>query len=66
MKKANKTKMVILVSAIVIEVAAMIMIAKAIATDSSPTQGLMFLAIGLIFLVIGMTRKSENGKPETK
>ena len=64
MKKAKKAKMVLLVSAIVMELAAVIMIAKAMATDSSPTQGLIFLAIGLVFLVIGMTRKSENGKTE--
>lgn len=56
--------MVLLVSAIVIELAAVIMIAKAIATNSSPTTGLTFLAIGSFFLVIGMTRKSENGKTE--
>ncbi len=62
-KKANK--MVLLVSAIVMEIAAVIMIAKSIATDSSPTTGLMFLVIGLFFLVIGITRKSENGKSET-
>lgn len=65
MQKAKKNKMLLLVTAIVIEIAAVIMIAKAIATDSSPTQGLMFLAIGLVFLVIGMTKKSENGKSET-
>ncbi len=66
MSKAKRNKMVLLVSAIVMEIGAVIMITKAIATDSSPTQGLMFLAFGLVFLVIGMTRKSENGKSETK
>ena len=64
MNKEKRGKMVLLVSAIVIELAAVIMIAKAIATDSSPTTGLTFLAIGLFFLVIGMTRKSENGKTD--
>lgn len=60
----KKAKMVLLVSAIVIELAAVIMIVKSITTDLSPTQGLIFLAIGLVFLVIGLTRKSENGKTE--
>lgn len=60
----KKSKMVFLASAVVIELAAVIMIVKAIATDSSPTTGITFLAIGLIFLVIGMTRKSENGKTD--
>lgn len=65
MNKAKKTKMVLLASALVIELAAVIMIAKALATDSSPTTGLTFMAIGLFFLVIGMSKKSENGKSET-
>ena len=65
MKKANKAKKVLLVSASVIELAAVIMIAKAYATHSSPTTGLTFLTIGLVFLVIGITRKSENGKSES-
>lgn len=60
----KKAKMVLLVSAIVIELAAVVMIAKAMATDSSPTQGLLFLSCGLILLVIGMTRKSKNGKAD--
>jgi len=60
----KKAKMVLLVSAIVIELAAVLIIAKAIATDSSPTQGLIFLGFGLVLLVIGMTRKSKNGKTD--
>jgi hypothetical protein len=64
MNKAKKSKMVLLVSAIVIELAAVIMIAKAYFTDSSPTTGLTFLAIGLVFLVIGIATKSENGKTD--
>ena len=59
----KKAKMVFLVSAIIIEISAVIMITKAILTDSSPTQGLMFLSIGLVFLVIGITKKSKNGVP---
>ncbi|MEP6596230.1 MAG: hypothetical protein ABJA71_09795 [Ginsengibacter sp.] len=56
----KKTKMMLLVPAIVIELAAVIMITKAYVTHSSPTNGLTFLAIGLVFLVIGITRKSEE------
>ena len=56
--------MILLISAIVIEIAAVILIAKAIATDSSPTQGVIFLAIGLVFLVIGLTKKSKDVKPD--
>lgn len=63
--KPKKAKMVLLVSAIVIELGAVIMIAKAYFTDSSPATGLAFLAMGLVFLVIGMTRKSEDDKSET-
>ena len=64
MNKAKKARMVLLVSAIVIELAAVLIIAKAIATDSSPTQGLIFLGFGLVMLVIGMTRKSKNGETD--
>mgnify|MGYP001583582305 CR=1 FL=1 len=64
MNKAKKAKMVFLASVVVIELAAVIMIVKSITTDSSPTTGITFLAIGLIFLVIGMTRKSENAKTD--
>jgi len=61
----NKTKVILLVSAIVIGLAAVIMITKAYVTHSSPTTGLTFLAIGLVFLAIGITRRSGNGKPES-
>jgi len=56
--------MLLLVSAIVIELAAVIIIAKSIATDSSPTQGVILLGFGLVLLVIGITRKSENAKTD--
>jgi len=64
MNKAKRTKMVHLVSAIVIELAAVIIIAKSIATDSSPTQGIILLGFGLVFLVIGITRKTEDTKKD--
>jgi len=60
----KKAKMVLWVSVIVIELAAVFIIAKAIATDSSPTQGLLFLSFGLVLLMIGMTRKSKNAKAD--
>ena len=60
MEKAKKEKMVLLVSAIVSVFAAVIIIIKAIATDSSPTQGLIFLSFGLFWLVFALTRKSKN------
>ena len=61
MKKANTA---MLVSAIVIEIAALILIAKAIATDSSATQGVILLALGLVFLGIALTRKSKDVKSD--
>lgn len=60
----DKPKMILLGSAIIMEIAAVILIAKALSTDSSPTVGLMFLIIGLVFLVIGVTRKQRDVKPE--
>ena len=65
MKKKNKAKMILLVSAVVIEFAGVILLSKAYATHSSPTTGLTFIIIGLMFLIIGITRKSENGNSES-
>jgi putative exporter of polyketide antibiotics len=62
----DKPKMILLGSAIIMEIAAVILIVKAISTDSSPTQGLTFLAIGLVFLVIGVTRKPKVVKPDNR
>lgn len=60
----DKSRMILLSSAIIMEIAAVILISKALFTDSSPTVGLMFLAIGLVFLVLGVTRKQRDVKPE--
>lgn len=60
----KKKKIILLMSAIVIELASVIMIIKTYITHSSPTSGLIFLAIGLVFLVIAITKKSEKGKSE--
>lgn len=60
----DKPKMILLASAIIIEIAAIILIAKAISADSSPAQGLMFLAVGLVFLVIGIRRKPKDIKTD--
>ena len=61
----NKGKMVLLVSAIIIEIAAVILIAKAIATDSSATQGIIALVMGLALLV-ALTRKPKDVKTDAK
>ena len=63
-EKKNTAKMVLLASAIVTEIAAIIILVKAVSTDSSPATGLAFLAIGMVFLILGVTKKSEGGKPE--
>ena len=60
----KKDKLLLLASAIVIEIAAIIMIAKAISTDSSPAIGITFLAIGIFFLILGITKKGEPGKSD--
>lgn len=62
----NKAKMVVLVSAIIMEIGAVIVIAKAIATDSSATKGIIFLAIGLFFLLVALTRKPKDVKSDAK
>jgi hypothetical protein len=56
MSKKNKPGMLLIGCAIVIELAAVIMIVKASATDSSSAMGISFLAIGLIFLVLGIKK----------
>lgn len=56
----NKSKMVFLVSAILAEIAGIILLVKAVATDSSITQGLIFLVVGMLFLVIGIAKKPTN------
>jgi hypothetical protein len=56
----KKSKILLLAAAIVIEIAAIFLITKSISSDSSPVIGIVFLAIGLMFLIIGITSK-ENG-----
>ena len=65
MKKSGRAWKVLLVSAIIIELAGVVMITKAYATRSSPAIGLTLLAIGLVFLIIGITGKTQNGKSES-
>ena len=62
MNTSKKTKLMLLVLAVVVELVAVYMIARAYAAESSPTIGLTGLVIGLVLLVIAMTRKSESGK----
>lgn len=64
MNKGKRAKMVLLVSAIVIELAAIIIITKSIAADSSPTQGIILLGFGLVFLVIALSRKAQDTKKD--
>jgi hypothetical protein len=56
----KKARMILLVSAIVIELTAMIIITKAYFIHSSSSTGPIFFAIGLVFLVIGMTKKHRT------
>jgi hypothetical protein len=66
MKKSAKPRKVVLVSAIVIELAGVIIITKAYATGSSPAVGLALLTIGLVFLIIGITKKIRTaGRNQT-
>ena len=64
MNKAKRGKILFLLSAIVIELAAIIIIVKSLATDSSPTQGIILLGFGLVFLVIAITRKADDTKKD--
>ena len=62
--RVKKDKLLLLASATVIEIAGIIIIAKATASDSSPAAGIVFLAIGLVFLIIGITKKGESSKTD--
>ena len=62
MNKAKKNKMVAWVCVIIIEIVAVLLITKAIVTGSSPWTGILFLIVGLFFLLIAIKGKSENGK----
>jgi Na+/H+ antiporter NhaA len=60
--KTKKIKIAILSLAIVVELVAIISIARAYYTDSSSAAGLGGLVIGMILLVIGIAQKPENDK----
>lgn len=58
-----KPSTILLVSAIVIEVAAIILLSKAVATDSEPALGLVLLVIGVITMIIGISAKKKPAGP---
>ena len=60
----DKAKMALLSSAIIMEIAAVILIAKSISTDTSSVPGLILLIVGIVLLVIGTTRKPKDVKPD--
>ena len=55
-------KKLMLGSAILIELVAIVLIARSIGTDSTPTAGLVLLSVGLVFLVIAIAggRRSSS------
>ncbi len=61
----QKSKMILLISAIVMEIVAIILIAKATGAGSSPAIGIVLLVIGLMLLIIGVSNKTGDGG-ETK
>ena len=56
----DKGKMALLSSAIIMEIAAVILIAKSISTETSSAPGLILLIVGIVLLVIGTTRKPKD------
>ncbi len=58
------TKKILMWIGIAMELASVIAIAKAASTDSSPTTGILLLAIGVVVMVIGMATKLKAS--ETK
>jgi len=56
-------------SGIVVELAGLVLLGKALATGSSPTLGIVFVAVGIVFVAVGLvTRvgpraiKAKNGE----
>ena len=62
----KKNKILFLSAAIVMEIAAVILIGKAISSNSSPTMGIAFLVIGLAILIIGIASKSTEDNKNPK
>lgn len=55
----KKDKLLILAWAIAIEIAGIIIMARAFASDSSPAAGIIFLGVGILFIIIGITKKGD-------
>lgn len=53
-------KKILMWSGIVIELAGVLLIAKATATDTSPAFGIVMLGIGLIVMVIAKATKAKT------
>ena len=62
----KNTKMILLWSGIIIELAGIVLIAKSMGSDTSPATGIILLSIGIITMVIGMGQKAKQDEPETK
>ena len=62
----KNTKMILMWSGIVIELAGIVLIAKSISSDSSPAMGIILLSIGVITMVIGMAQKPKQTETEAR
>ena len=62
----KNTKMILMWSGIVIELAGIVLIGKSIGSDSSPAIGIILLSSGVITMVIGMAQrpKQSEGKEQ--
>ncbi|MCI0707086.1 MAG: hypothetical protein L0Y80_06370 [Ignavibacteriae bacterium] len=57
----NKGKQLFLATGIILELVAVILLAK---SEGSTGTGVVFLAVGLVFLIIGITRKPQPAEKQ--
>ena len=62
MTKPSQIKVVLLIAAIVIELASIIVIAKSTAKGTSPAVGIILLSMGVIIMVIALLQKPASLK----